>query len=122
MEIISNLFTGISSLTLIIIYLVIILTPSLFWGFATRIIIKNKGYNTNWFWWGFFFHSIAFVIALCRKNRFLPNMHDFYINFKKESDDYYKSEMLKGGGWVCECGTVNAPTTTSCHCGKSKPE
>lgn len=24
------------------------------WGFATKAVIKNKGYEENWFWWGFF--------------------------------------------------------------------
>ena len=33
------------------------------WGFATNAIIHNKGYDENWFWWGFFFSIIAVIVA-----------------------------------------------------------
>lgn len=33
------------------------------WGFATDAVIKNKGYDDNWFWWGFFFGFIATIVA-----------------------------------------------------------
>ena len=36
------------------------------WGFATDAIIKNKGYDDNWFWWGFFFGFIATIVAVTK--------------------------------------------------------
>lgn len=32
-------------------------------GVVTNIIIKNKGYEENWFWWGFFFSFFAVIVA-----------------------------------------------------------
>ena len=36
------------------------------WGFATNAIIHNKGYDENWFWWGFFFGIFALIVALTK--------------------------------------------------------
>ena len=36
------------------------------WGFATDAVIKNKGYDENWFWWGFFFGFIALIVAVAK--------------------------------------------------------
>ena len=36
------------------------------WGFATGAVIKNKGYDDNWFWWGFFFGFIALIVAVAK--------------------------------------------------------
>lgn len=33
------------------------------WGYATKAVINNKGYDDNWFWWGFFFGFIALIVA-----------------------------------------------------------
>lgn len=32
-------------------------------GVVTNLIIKNKGYKENWFWWGFFFSFFAVIVA-----------------------------------------------------------
>lgn len=36
------------------------------WGYATKAVIKNKGYDDNWFWWGFFFGFIALIVAVAK--------------------------------------------------------
>ena len=36
------------------------------WGYATKAVINNKGYDDNWFWWGFFFGFIALIVALTK--------------------------------------------------------
>ena len=36
------------------------------WGTATQAVINNKGYEENWFFWGFFFGFIALIVA-CAK-------------------------------------------------------
>ena len=33
------------------------------WGYATKAVINNKGYEESWFWWGFFFGFIALIVA-----------------------------------------------------------
>lgn len=38
-------------------------------GIATNAIIRNRGYNENWFWWGFFFLAIAMLVALSKPER-----------------------------------------------------
>lgn len=39
------------------------------WGFAVQAIINNKGYDENWFWWGFFFGIVAVLVALSKPER-----------------------------------------------------
>ncbi len=36
------------------------------WGFAVNAVVQNKGYDENWFWWGFFFGFIALIVALTK--------------------------------------------------------
>ena len=40
-----------------------VLIYGLAFGFVTKIVIKNKGYQEGkWFWWGFFFGVFAFSL------------------------------------------------------------
>lgn len=48
------------------IYLIIWAVQGAIWGFATNKIVENKGYDENWFWWGFFFGLIALLVALSK--------------------------------------------------------
>lgn len=48
-----------------------IIAGSIF-GFATNAIIRNKGYQENWFWWGFFFGIIAMLVALSKPEKVEP--------------------------------------------------
>lgn len=36
------------------------------WGWAVNKIVKNRGYDENWFWWGFFFGLLALIVALTK--------------------------------------------------------
>ena len=38
------------------------------WGIVVNKVIENKGYQENWFWWGFFFGIFALIIALTKQN------------------------------------------------------
>lgn len=38
-------------------------------GAATNAVVRNKGYQENWFWWGFFFGLIALLVALSKPDR-----------------------------------------------------
>jgi len=58
------------------------------WGVVTRNIIRNKGYQENWFWWGFFFGLIAVIVALSK-----PDISNKYVPFNTPADA--KFENLK---------------------------
>ena len=47
-------------------YLLII---GLIWGIVVQKVVENRGYNENWFIWGFFFHIFALIVALTKPNR-----------------------------------------------------
>jgi len=38
------------------------------WGIVVNKVIENKGYEENWFWWGFFFGIFALIIALTKQS------------------------------------------------------
>ena len=46
-------------------YIVAVIIWGVVWGFATKTIINNKGYDENWFWWWFFVGFIATIGAAC---------------------------------------------------------
>ena len=48
------------------IYFVIYIINGIIWGIATQLAIENKGYREKWFWWGFFFGIIAFLVAMTK--------------------------------------------------------
>lgn len=45
---------------MIMVWLII---QGIIFGVVTNLIIKNKGYKENWFWWGFFFSFFAVIVA-----------------------------------------------------------
>lgn len=38
------------------------------WGILVNKVIENKGYQENWFWWGFFFGFFALIVALTKQS------------------------------------------------------
>lgn len=38
------------------------------WGVVVNKVIENKGYQENWFWWGFFFGIFALIVAVTKQN------------------------------------------------------
>lgn len=51
----------------------------LVWGFATKAVRVNRGYTDTWFWWGFFFGLIPFIIALTKPNLLLNQTPNNYV-------------------------------------------
>ena len=47
-------------------FVIILIVLRIFWGYVTRTMIHNKGYYEEWFWWGFIFGWMAFVVAITR--------------------------------------------------------
>lgn len=48
--------------------LVGIIIGGIIWGIVVNKVIENKGYEENWFWWGFFFGIFALIVALTKQN------------------------------------------------------
>lgn len=46
-----------------ILFFVVILFAKIAWGIAVNMMINKRGYYENWFWWGFFFGVIAFIVT-----------------------------------------------------------
>lgn len=110
-------------------YLTIIIIRGCIWGFATKIIIENKGYDDNWFWWGFFFGIIALIVACARPDCYIntgkfvqPMSNVDRIKVQKVQEQERNEDTLAAGGWQCLCGRVHASYVSSCSCGKSKFE
>lgn len=109
------------------------LIVSVIFGYATQQVNRQKGYSSNWFWWGFFFGIIAFVIACARpETAYYPESDDDY---EEEEPEYYgyirrtssmpaektvQPQKLPGGRWLCRCGRENAPYVSSCSCGRNQ--
>ncbi len=99
-----------------VIIIILSLVPCIIFGFATDSVIRNKGYYENWFWWGFFFGILAFVVACAKpQNTYVSN---YEINLQQN----HENNTLSGSGWKCECGRTHAAYVSSCTCGKSKKE
>ena len=105
------------------------------WGCATNAIIHNKGYDENWFWWGFFFSIIAVIVAATKpENRsrydsssdsgtsYLGYNYSNHNSYPTSSSTYYGVNRTAGPNeWKCnKCGRINPNYTGTCACGTSK--
>ena len=70
---------------------------AIIWGIATNKVIQNKGYEENWFLWGFLFGVIAFIVA-CTKQ---PQNID-YISEADRVDLIKKYKDLMDSGAISE--------------------
>lgn len=50
-------------------YLWGLLVYGIIFGVVTNIVIKNKGYEENWFWWGFLFGVFALIVACTKPSK-----------------------------------------------------
>lgn len=115
-------------------YLLYVVFFAVCFGFATRAIIHNKGYDENWFWWGFFFGIFALIVACAKPQNVYytdsnpsSQSNNFYNytnngNYISESERIRNRDILNAGGWQCPCGRLNANYVSTCTCGKSKNE
>jgi hypothetical protein len=49
---------------------------AIIWGIATNKVIQNKGYEENWFLWGFLFSFIAFIVACTKPSKTIDYMSE----------------------------------------------
>ena len=96
------------------------------WGWAVNKVIENKGYQENWFWWGFFFGLIALIVALTKPDAPRAS-YDGSSYFGDTSSivgrgfgSERKADRAKGE-WRCShCGAINASYVGTCSCGWDK--
>ena len=82
------------------------------WGIATKIVIENKGYDDNWFWWGFLFGFIAFLVAMAKPERKENSGNKSLYSTKVDENAVSKN------GWICKkCGRDNFNYADFCLCG-----
>jgi uncharacterized Zn finger protein (UPF0148 family) len=104
MGLVEKAATIMSTMYVVVIYIIY----GMVFGIATNKVIENKGWNENWFIWGFLFGIIALIVAVAKpENRELNNekvvLHEKEI-IKKYCDKCQK-EVHKGL-FVCPtCGS-----------------
>ncbi len=85
------------------------------WGAATQTVVDNKGYEENWFWWGFFFGFIALLVALSK-----PQLYSTGPLSPQLAREAEERRTMEAGGWKCVCGRLNPSYTGTCACGRSR--
>lgn len=95
---------------------ILIVVWALVWGFATKTVNENKGYEGG-FWWGFWLGFVGLIIIACKPNN-CSAQKDRVI-----SDLMRNENMISNGGWkCCKCGKTNAHYVGTCSCGMEKFE
>ncbi len=114
-------------------YIIGLIIYGLIFGFATKAVIENKGYDDNWFWWGFFFGFIALIVACAKPQNTRYSGASTYTDYSTRSPAYgtpmaaatresEEKKVLASGGWKCICGRVNAAYVSTCYCGRNKSD
>ena len=57
-------------------------------------VIENKGYQENWFWWGFFFGIFALIVALTKQS---VNTTNVVVESTSQNGSQKTREMLTNG-------------------------
>lgn len=101
------------------------------WGVVCNKVASNKGYEENWFWWGFFFEIFALIVVITKPTV----VNDTYVghlsastgnsNYANAMSDLAqaKSQRPKKSsvfiGWVCpSCSRKNEKLDSRCpRCG-----
>ena len=104
--------------------IIFLLLWGVIWGFATNKVIENKGYDENWFWWGFFFGFIALIVTCAkpvapRENNDRPIYPEY--NDGRASLRSATASTPTSSSWICKkCGRRNFSYEYKCKCGMSK--
>lgn len=111
------------------VYVISLIIWGVIWGFATNAVLKNKGYDDNWFWWGFFFWFIALIVAATKpENRGYSTSNNTSYNsvlseMASESEAQRRNSSRSSDTWQCyKCNRVNQKYVTTCVCGVSKAD
>ncbi len=99
-ELLDSLNTWLNSNQWFGVYVLPILIWKCIWGYATRAVIKGKGYKADWFLRGVLFGLIAFIVAICKPN--VVNTPEFVkqLNQWQDSADTTKQRIKKENGEI----------------------
>lgn len=102
------------------------------WGCVANLVIHNKGYDENWFWWGFFFSFVAVIVAATKPENRTWNHgstndsegYSFGSNYGRSNLFHDTSSTARQEGmWECAwCHKMNNNYVGTCSCGKTKAE
>ena len=118
-------------LFLILCWLIGVIIGGCIWGAITNAIISGKGYDENWFWWGFFFGFFAVLVALIKPRYERPMYYGDATHLTYAADRYAEpnsyarignvQHSIPANGWKCnKCGRGNASYVGTCGCGNTK--
>ena len=107
-----------------VVFLIYFIISGIVWGVVTQKNIENKGYDENWFWWGFFFELLAVLVAFSKPQQ--RETTNYYAEKKEDpiwmSNTNRMSASSTSDGWKCICGRTNQLYTGTCGCGRTKEE
>lgn len=97
------------------VYVISYLVSGIIFGFVSKTINENKGYEGG-FAWGFFLGILGVIVVACKPT---ASQQSYYSS---QGSFYAQDQMLiNQGGWKCSnCGKVNAASVTTCICGRRK--
>ena len=75
-------------------FLLIGLIWCIIWGIVVYKVIENKGYQENWFWWGFFFGIFALIVALTKQS---VNTTKIVLESTSKNEKKQTREILTNG-------------------------
>lgn len=84
-----------------LIFFVVLIGQCCVWGWAVNKVVKNRGYDENWFWWGFFFGLIALIVALTKPQKVYDSNKQVESNNDK-FDEVKKYKDLMDSGIITE--------------------
>ena len=98
---------------------VVFIVERIVWGVVCNEVLKNKGYDDNWFFWGLLFGMAPAIVALSKPNgRTLIDQYGNVISYDASDKERMEKDIIRDGGWKCEkCGKTNEKTVGTCACG-----
>lgn len=98
------------------------------WGVVCNAVVRNKGYDEIWFFWGFFFGIFAFLVAITKPT--ITNTEPDYtyssnnnIGPKRVENKPVIHNKPAESMWTCnKCGNTNSGALPVCKCGNTKFE
>lgn len=93
-------------LVMYLVFFAVLIGQCCVWGWAVNKIVKNRGYDENWFWWGFFFGLIALIVALTKPQSTYGQYKSAVINEDSANCDKFaevkKYKELMDAGIITE--------------------
>ncbi len=89
-------------LGILLIVLPICVLNGVIWGYATKMVLNNRGYDENWFWWGFFLSFIPIIVAFSKPQISVASSTATNV----DSTDNDKFHQVKKCKELLDCGAI----------------